>query len=143
MTARILVVDDIEAQERERHYQAHQCPQRHHAQNDSPRLCDKAQLVTFRKKRPLFDPAPITYGIHAPIMNQLSPDGQMDDAMFDSQREACIDAARAGGEVLLRHFRNLEPGQVQEKTKNGLTMEILKLNNTGPENRILTKKKIA
>ncbi len=39
-------------------------------------------------------------------------------AMFDAQKEACVDAARAGGEVLLRHFRNLEPGSIQEKTKN-------------------------
>lgn len=38
--------------------------------------------------------------------------------MFDAQREACVEAARAGGEVLLRHFRKLEPGEVHEKTKN-------------------------
>ena len=38
--------------------------------------------------------------------------------MFDAQREACVDAARVGGQVLLRHFRRLEPGSIQEKTKN-------------------------
>ena len=38
--------------------------------------------------------------------------------MFDAQREACVDAARIGGQVLLRHFRKLEPGSIHEKTKN-------------------------
>ena len=38
--------------------------------------------------------------------------------MFDAQREACVEAARVGGEVLLGHFRKLEPGSIQEKTKN-------------------------
>lgn len=38
--------------------------------------------------------------------------------MFDAQREACVEAAHLGGEVLLRHFRKLEPGSIQEKTKN-------------------------
>ncbi len=38
--------------------------------------------------------------------------------MFDAQKEACVDAAREGGEVLLRHFRKLEPGSIHEKTKN-------------------------
>ncbi len=38
--------------------------------------------------------------------------------MFEAQREACIAAAQAGGEVLLPYFRNLEPGAITEKTKN-------------------------
>ena len=38
--------------------------------------------------------------------------------MFETQREACRDAAKAGGEILLRHFRKLEPGSVHEKSKN-------------------------
>ncbi len=38
--------------------------------------------------------------------------------MFDAQREACVEAARAGGDVLLRHFRKLEPDSIHEKTKH-------------------------
>jgi myo-inositol-1(or 4)-monophosphatase len=38
--------------------------------------------------------------------------------MFEAQREACIMAAQAGGEVLLGHFRKLDPARVNEKTKN-------------------------
>ena len=38
--------------------------------------------------------------------------------MFDAQREACVEAARVGGEVLLPHFRMLEPGSIHKKTKN-------------------------
>ncbi len=38
--------------------------------------------------------------------------------MFEAQREACIAAAQAGGEVLLPYFRKLEPGSITEKTKN-------------------------
>jgi myo-inositol-1(or 4)-monophosphatase len=37
--------------------------------------------------------------------------------MRQKQRETCIAAARAGGEVLLRHFRHLRPGEVAEKTR--------------------------
>jgi myo-inositol-1(or 4)-monophosphatase len=33
------------------------------------------------------------------------------------QRDTCIAAAMAGGEVLLRHFRHLDPGAVADKTK--------------------------
>jgi myo-inositol-1(or 4)-monophosphatase len=40
--------------------------------------------------------------------------------MFESERAACITAAQAGGQVLLRHFRQLDPAQVSEKTKNDL-----------------------
>jgi myo-inositol-1(or 4)-monophosphatase len=36
--------------------------------------------------------------------------------MHQQHRETCIAAAKAGGEVLLRHFRRLEPGDVAEKT---------------------------
>ena len=38
--------------------------------------------------------------------------------MFDAQREACVDAARVGGQVLMGHFRNLERGSIHEKSKN-------------------------
>lgn len=38
--------------------------------------------------------------------------------MFEAQREACIAAAQAGGQVLLPYFRKLEPGAVTEKSKN-------------------------
>lgn len=38
--------------------------------------------------------------------------------MFDAQREACVDAAREGGKILLKHFRQLDPGSIHEKTKN-------------------------
>ena len=40
--------------------------------------------------------------------------------MLEAQREACIAAAMAGGQVLLRHFRKLEPSHVSEKSKNDL-----------------------
>ncbi len=40
--------------------------------------------------------------------------------MFDAQKDACLDAARAAGAVLLKHFRHLDPGSVHEKTKNDL-----------------------
>jgi len=38
--------------------------------------------------------------------------------MFTAQREACVAAAQAGGQVLLGYFRQLEPGMIAEKTKN-------------------------
>ena len=38
--------------------------------------------------------------------------------MFETQREACIAAALAGGRVLVPYFRKLEPGTITEKTKN-------------------------
>jgi myo-inositol-1(or 4)-monophosphatase len=40
--------------------------------------------------------------------------------MYDAQKDACLEAARAGAAVLLKHFRNLAPGTVQEKSKNDL-----------------------
>lgn len=40
--------------------------------------------------------------------------------MFEAQRDAAIEAARAGGEALLRHWRKLDPATIQEKTKNDL-----------------------
>ena len=40
--------------------------------------------------------------------------------MFEAERAACIQAAQAGGQVLLRHFRQLDPATVSEKTKNDL-----------------------
>lgn len=43
--------------------------------------------------------------------------------MIEQQREACIAAAQAGGEVLLRHFRRLDPGLVTEKSKNDLVSQ--------------------
>jgi myo-inositol-1(or 4)-monophosphatase len=38
--------------------------------------------------------------------------------MSTRHQEACIAAARAGGEVLLRWFRQLDPASVREKSKN-------------------------
>ncbi|MEI6472006.1 MAG: inositol monophosphatase family protein [Holophagaceae bacterium] len=38
--------------------------------------------------------------------------------MIEAQRAACLSAAQAGAEVLLRYFRKLEPGAITEKTKN-------------------------
>jgi myo-inositol-1(or 4)-monophosphatase len=43
--------------------------------------------------------------------------------MHETQRKACVAGARAGGRVLLRHFRRLAPGQIEEKTKNDLVSE--------------------
>jgi myo-inositol-1(or 4)-monophosphatase len=40
--------------------------------------------------------------------------------MFEAQREACSAAARAGGSILLGHFRKLDPASVSEKSKNDL-----------------------
>lgn len=40
--------------------------------------------------------------------------------MFEAQRDAAITAAHAGGEALLRHWRQLDPAQIHEKTKNDL-----------------------
>jgi len=38
--------------------------------------------------------------------------------MFEAQREACVEAALAGGRVLMPYFRKLEPGTITEKSKN-------------------------
>jgi len=38
--------------------------------------------------------------------------------MFETQRDACVAAAEAGGKVLLGYFRKLDPGMITEKTKN-------------------------
>jgi myo-inositol-1(or 4)-monophosphatase len=43
--------------------------------------------------------------------------------MSEVQRKACIAGAKAGGRVLLRHFRHLSPGQVEEKTRNDLVSD--------------------
>lgn len=43
--------------------------------------------------------------------------------MFEAERKACLAGARAGGRVLLRHFRKLAPGQIAEKTKHDLVSE--------------------
>ena len=40
--------------------------------------------------------------------------------MYEAQRDACLAAAEAGGQVLLKYFRHLEPGSITEKTKNDL-----------------------
>ena len=40
--------------------------------------------------------------------------------MFEAETAACITAAQAGGQVLLRYFRQLDPASVSEKTKNDL-----------------------
>ena len=38
--------------------------------------------------------------------------------MFDAQRDAAVAGAQAGAEVLLQHFRKLDPTLITEKTKN-------------------------
>lgn len=38
--------------------------------------------------------------------------------MFETQRDACVAAAEAGGRVLLGHFRKLDPAGITEKTKH-------------------------
>jgi myo-inositol-1(or 4)-monophosphatase len=43
--------------------------------------------------------------------------------MLEAQREACIAAAQAGGQVLLRYFRKLDPATITEKSKNDLVSE--------------------
>ncbi len=43
--------------------------------------------------------------------------------MIQQQIEACIKAAQAGGAVLLRHFRKLDPTQVGEKSKYDLVSQ--------------------
>lgn len=43
--------------------------------------------------------------------------------MYDAQREACLAAAQAGGEVLLRYFRKVDPATISEKTKNDFVSE--------------------
>ncbi|HJV22286.1 MAG TPA: inositol monophosphatase family protein [Holophagaceae bacterium] len=40
--------------------------------------------------------------------------------MFEAQRDAAVEAAKAGGAVLMGHWRRLDPATVQEKTKNDL-----------------------
>ena len=43
--------------------------------------------------------------------------------MIQQQKAACIAAAQAGGQVLLRLFRHLDPASVTEKTKNDLVSQ--------------------
>ncbi|MBI4912535.1 MAG: inositol monophosphatase [Acidobacteria bacterium] len=43
--------------------------------------------------------------------------------MSEAQRRACVAGAKAGGRVLLRHFRKLTPGQIEEKTQNDLVSQ--------------------
>jgi myo-inositol-1(or 4)-monophosphatase len=43
--------------------------------------------------------------------------------MIQQQIEACVKAAQAGGQVLLRHFRRLDPALVTEKSKNDLVSQ--------------------
>ncbi len=43
--------------------------------------------------------------------------------MYDAQREACVAAAQAGGEVLLGYFRDLDPATITEKSKNDVVSE--------------------
>ena len=43
--------------------------------------------------------------------------------MIQQQKEACIAAALAGGQVLQRHFRRLDPALVTEKSKNDLVSQ--------------------
>ena len=40
--------------------------------------------------------------------------------MLEAQRDACIAAAQAGGQVLLGYFRKLDPAAISEKSKNDL-----------------------
>ncbi len=40
--------------------------------------------------------------------------------MFEAQRDAAVEAAKAGGAILMGHWRQLDPATVQEKTKNDL-----------------------
>lgn len=40
--------------------------------------------------------------------------------MLEAQRDACIAAAQAGGQVLLGYFRKLDPATITEKSKNDL-----------------------
>jgi myo-inositol-1(or 4)-monophosphatase len=43
--------------------------------------------------------------------------------MLEAQREACIAAAQAGGQVLLRYFRKLDPATITEKSKNDVVTQ--------------------
>lgn len=43
--------------------------------------------------------------------------------MFEAQLDAALDAARTGGEVLLSHWRKLDPAGITEKTKNDLVSQ--------------------
>lgn len=43
--------------------------------------------------------------------------------MIETQREACLVAAKAGGSVLKTYFRKLDPRTISEKSKNDLVSE--------------------
>ena len=43
--------------------------------------------------------------------------------MYESQREACIAAAKAGGQVLMNYFRKLDPATITEKSKHDFVSE--------------------
>lgn len=43
--------------------------------------------------------------------------------MFEAQLDAALDAARTGGDVLLSHWRKLDPAGITEKTKNDLVSQ--------------------
>jgi myo-inositol-1(or 4)-monophosphatase len=43
--------------------------------------------------------------------------------MIEQQKAACVQAAQAGGQVLLRHFRRLDPASVSEKSKHDLVSQ--------------------
>ena len=43
--------------------------------------------------------------------------------MLEAQREACVAAAQAGGQVLLGYFRKLDPASISEKSKHDLVTE--------------------
>jgi myo-inositol-1(or 4)-monophosphatase len=43
--------------------------------------------------------------------------------MYESQTEACVAAARAGGALLKTYFRSLDPSTISEKSKNDLVSE--------------------
>jgi len=43
--------------------------------------------------------------------------------MIQKQKDACIAAALAGGEVLLRYFRQLDPASITEKSKHDLVSQ--------------------
>lgn len=43
--------------------------------------------------------------------------------MYETQRDACVTAARAGGKVLLGYFRQLDPATITEKTKNDVVSD--------------------
>jgi len=43
--------------------------------------------------------------------------------MFKAELKACKRAAKAGGQILLQHFRHLDPALIKEKTKNDFVSE--------------------